>query len=354
MTVALDDVVMPAEYLDIAEVRSADWPARAGAFCIDVVFGVGALFSLLLIGWSAPWGGLLWWVSLGLAGLLLTAIGINRLVAPVITGWTLGRSVFGIAVVDRDGRRPDSWRLLLREVAHLLDTLPLFLGWLWPLIDGRGRTFADILAQTEVRRVDGPRPDLRRPAAAAVAAAAALAVTGAGLGYLGVYRPQQAVAEVREQIADEGPGIVVDMLSYTTQTMEDDFARAQSLVTEEYRAEVIAEQASVRKAGPVDNDYWVNNSAVLSASPGQATMLMLLQGQRGTGPQQRFLSASVRVDFEKPGEVWKVAMLRVLTPSRSSPPAPAGPEPDEAGAKPPASATAEPAPASPPPSAGGR
>ncbi len=328
MTVALDDVLGEiAESPDTVDVRIAGWWARAGAFCIDVLFGMGAALSLLLIGWSAPRGGWVWWVCLVLAALIVVAIGVNRLLAPAVTGWTLGRSVFGIRVVDCDGQRPEPWRLLGRDVAHVLDTVPLFLGWLWPLIDDRGRTFADLLARTDVVRVDGPRPDLRRPAGSAVVAAAILAGVGAGLGYLGVYLPQKAVAAARAQIADEGPKIIVSMLSYTKQNVDEDFSRAQSLVTDAYRPEVSKQQAAVREAGPVDNDYWVSNSAVLSASADRASMLMLLQGQRGTAPQQRFISASVRVDFEKLGEAWKVSNLAVLAPPKPSPPPQGKPTP---------------------------
>ncbi len=388
MTVALDDVLSGTEVShDGLEVRPAGWGARAGAFCIDVLFAFGAALSLLLIGWSAPRGGAVSWVCLVLAALVVVAIGVNRLVAPAITGWSLGRSVFGIAVVDRDGLRPGPWRLLARDAAHLLDTLPLFLGWLWPLIDDRGRTFADLLSHTEVREVDGPRRDLRRLAGTVAAITAALAVLAAGLGYLGVYRPQQAGAAARVEIEDRGPKIVVDMLSYTKDSVDEDFARAQSLVTDGYRPEVIKQQTAVRETGPVDNDYWVSNSAVLSATADRATMLMLLQGQRGAAGQQRFISASVRVDFEKPGGDWKVANLTVLAPPRPSPPAkpeskqdsstsepaapkpsaakPTAPKPGAATPKPgaatpkPGAATPKPAPpkpsaAAPSPSAGGR
>jgi Mce-associated membrane protein len=359
VTVALDDVLSGTAECQVGlEVRPAGWGARAGAFCIDVLFAFGAALSLLLIGWSAPRGGWVSRVCLVLAALLVVAIGVNRLVVPAITGWSLGRSVFGIAVVDRDGHRPGPWRLLARDVAHLLDTLPLFLGWLWPLIDDRGRSFADLLSHTEVREVGGPRPDLRRLAGMVAVVAAALAVLGAGLGYLGVYRPQQAAAEARGQIADQGPKIVVDMLSYTKESVDEDFARAQLLVTDGYRPEVIKQQTAVRETGPVDNDYWVTNSAVLSATADRAAMLMLLQGQRGSAAQQRFISASVRVDFEKVGEDWKIANLTVLAPPRPSPPAKPDPEAKQgsstsepAAPKPGAAKPAAPKPAAPKPSA---
>ncbi|MGI9125845.1 MAG: RDD family protein [Mycobacterium sp.] len=320
MTVALDDVVggTEAELPVPDDRRPAGWWARAGAFAIDVLLGLGAVLSLLLVGWSARSGGWVWWLCMLFAAVILIVIGVNRLLLPAVTGWSVGRAIFGIEVVDRRaaGTAVDPWRLLLRDVAHIADTLPLFLGWLWPLIDNRGRTFADILARTEVVEITGRRPDLRRLAGAAAASAAALAVLGAGIGYLGVYRPQQAVNAAREQIADEGPKIVADMLSYTVKGMDEDFTHAQSLVTDDYRPEVVKQQEAVRKAGPVDNDYWVNNGAVLSASADRAAMLMLLQGQRGTAPKQRFITASVRVEFEKHGGQWKISNLTVLTPPK--------------------------------------
>lgn len=311
MTVVLDSALddREADQRPGPDGRPAGWWARAGAFGIDVLLGAAVAAGLLLVGWSAA--GWLRWACLVAAAVVIIAVAVNRVVLPALTGWSLGRAVFGIAVVDRDGEPVAPWRLLLRDLAHVLDTLPLFLGWLWPLIDRRGRTFADILAGTQVREVDGPRPDRRRLAAAVIAGAAALSMLAAALGYAFVYRGQRAVERAREQIAVEGPKIVTDMLSYKKQTIADDFARAQSLVTDGYRPELAKQQDAVRNA-PVDNDYWVSNSAVLSATADRAVMLLLLQGQRGAEPNQRFVTASVRVDFEK-SDRWKLSNLAVLS-----------------------------------------
>ena len=196
--------------------------------------------------------------------------------------------------------------------------MPVLLGWLWPLIDSRGRTFADLLTGTEVRQVDGPRPDWRRRALAAIAAAAAVSAAIAGAGYLGVYRPELAAAQAREQIAVQGPKIVEELLTYKTATIQDDFARAQTLVTDGYRPTWTAQQEATRKAGAVDNVYWVTNGAVLNSTANRAVMLMLLQGQRGAAGGQRFISASVRVSFEKSGSgQWQVSDLTVLAQPKS-------------------------------------
>jgi Mce-associated membrane protein len=145
-----------------------------------------------------------------------------------------------------------------------------------------------------------------------------LATVAAAAGYLGVYRQELAVAQAREQIAVQGPKIIAELLTYKAASLQDDFAHAQALVTDGYRPTWTAQQDAIRKAGAVDNDYWVTNAAVLNSSKDRATMLLLLQGQRGIAKTQRFISASVRANFEKSSSGdWKVADLTVLTSPNS-------------------------------------
>ena len=214
----------------------------------------------------------------------------------------------------RDGAPVGAWRLLARDLAHLLDTAALFIGWLWPLWDSRHRTFADLLLRTEVRRVDPPQRDMRRLAAKVLVAAVVVCAAAVALNYLVVYRHERAVDQTRQQIAEQGPRIVEQMLSYGKDTLKDDFARAQSLATDGYRSQLVAQQQAVQKAGATTNEYWAVSSAVLSAAPDQASMLVAMQGQRGTDAKNlRFITATVRADFEKSraGE-WRVANLTVL------------------------------------------
>ena len=319
MTVALDagptGVVTESTVADDAAPASvpAGWAARAGAFAIDVLPGIGALAAVFLLAWAAPARGWLWWLALGAGAVVFLAMAVNRLLLPTVTGWSLGRSVFGIRVVHRDGSPVGPWLLLVRDLAHLLDTAALFIGWLWPLWDSRGRTFADLLTRTEVHPVPGDRPDRRRAAGAALALTAAIAVAASALGYLFVYRHDLNNDRAREEIAVQGPQIVAKMLSYQKASLADDFARAQTLVTDGYRPQLVAQQEAVRKAGPVDNDYWATNSAVLNNTADRAAMLILLQGQRGEGNKARLITATVRVDFEKSNaDQWQVANLSVL------------------------------------------
>jgi Mce-associated membrane protein len=239
----------------------------------------------------------------------------NRWLLPVVTGWSLGGALFGIRVVRRgNGADVGFGRLLARDFVHLLDTAALFIGWLWPLWDPRNRTFADLLLRTEVRRVQPPERDMRRFTAKVLAAVVVVCAALVASNYVFVYRDERAVDQARQQITDEGPRIVEEMLTYSPDTLKDDFARAQSLATEGYRSQLVAQQEAAQKAGPTANEYWSVSSAVTNVAADRATMLLAMQGQRGTDPNTlRFITATVLADFDKSRDgKWRVASLTVL------------------------------------------
>lgn len=314
MTAVLDNAdTVSAGGTGTDQTRLASWPARAGAYAIDVLAPTGLIATLALLAWAAPLYDWFWWVCTVVAAVVAAAMLVNRIGLPAYTGWSLGRSVFGIRVETAAGDA-GLLRLLLRELAHLLDTAAVFLGWLWPLWDSRNRTFADLLTRTEVRRVDRPESDVRRRAGAVLLALAVLSGIAGGLGYLAVYRQDRAVDQARAQIAEQGPRIVEEILSYGVDSVDADFTKAQSLTTENYRQQLVAQQDAVRKAGPTTNDYWAVSSAVLpGVTKDAASMLVALQGQRGTNPQElKFITATVRVEFQKSDDHWLVDNLTVL------------------------------------------
>jgi len=308
---------------DQESIGYASWPARAAALAVDVLPGAAVVATMALLGLTTPpWEGL-WWVYVVSAAVAGLATVLNRWLLPALTGWSLGRALFGIRIVTRSGASAGIARLLLRDAAHLLDTAGLFVGWLWPLWDGRNRTFADLLLRTEAHVVGPAQGNVRRIAGIVFLVAALLCAAGSGLGYQSVYRYDRAVEKTRTEIAEQGPRMVERMLSYGTATLKDDFARAQSLATDGYRPQLIAQQQAVQKAGAIANEYWAVSSAVLSASPKQASMLVALQGQRGADPQSlKFITATVRVDFERSADGhWHVANLTVLKKPQTNEPA---------------------------------
>jgi len=317
VTAVLDAKPETAAEDSAPERPTASWLARTGAFSIDMLLGDAVIVTMALLTLSAPQRGWLWWTFTGAAVLVVVLVAVNRLLLPSITGWSLGRALFGIAVRKRDGSPVGLARMVGRDLAHLLDTAALFIGWLWPLWDRRRRTFADLLLRTEVLKVDPPQRDMRRPVAVTLIAATLLCAAGAGLSYLVVYRHDRANDAARAQIASEGPRIVEQMLSYDVDTLQQDFSHAQSLTTDAYRPQLIAQQQAVQRAGATKNEYWAVSSAVLSTPQETAdhmSMLLAMQGQRGTDPKDlKFITATVRVDFDRSRDgQWRVANLTVL------------------------------------------
>jgi Mce-associated membrane protein len=294
----------------------ARWHFRAGAFAVDLFPGVAVVATMALVALTMPLRSTWWWVCVSFGGLAILLMAVNRTLLPTITGWSLGRALSGIRVVLRDGASVGPWRLLLRDLAHLLDTVSVLVGWLWPLWDSRRRTFADLLLHTEVRRVEPLQhaSTIRRLTAVVVAMAAVACASGATVSYVVVYLNDHAIDQTRAQIATQGPKIVAEMLSYDPKTLPGDFEHARSLATEKYRKQLATEQQAVQKGHPVTNEYWVSNSAIQSATTDHATMLLFMQGQRGAPPDERYISATVRVSFVKGTDAhWRVDDLRVLT-----------------------------------------
>jgi Mce-associated membrane protein len=293
----------------------ASWPARARALCLDVLPGAAVLATTALAALSVPLRGGWWWVSVCIGAVAVLWTGFNRLLLPGANGQSLGRRTFGVAVVRPDGSAVGPVTLLLRDLAHLLDTVPVFAGWLWPVKDARRRTFADMLLRTEshVVKAHGADGSACRRAAAVVLTAASLCAVEAAVSYTVVHHHDRSVAEASAEIAAQGPRMVEQILSYHPETIQADFDRARSLATDTYRGQLSAQQQVVQKAAPVRNEYWVTNSSVLSATQGRATMLLFLQGQRGAAPNQRYITASVRVTFVESGSApWRVDDLTVV------------------------------------------
>jgi Mce-associated membrane protein len=314
VTVVVEETQTTAAVHESPENALAPWHSRAGAFAVDVLPAIAVVTTMALVALTVSRHPVWWWVCVSVGGLAILLALVNRLLLPIILGWSLGRAVCGITVVHRDGAAIGVWGLLLRDLAHLLDTASV-VGWLWPLWDSRRRTFADMLLHTEVRCVqpDERPPNMRRWTAVAVLTAAGVCLAGAAASYAVVYFPDRAADQTRAQIATQGPKIVAEMLTYDPKSLRDDFARAQSLATDKYRGPLAAQQDIVQKGNPVINEYWPVEGAIESATPDRATMLIFMQGRRGAAPDVRYISATVRVTFAKDRDTrWRVDDLTVL------------------------------------------
>ena len=86
-----------------------------------------------------------------LGGVLSLVIWVwNRVIQQGRTGQSVGKSVMNIVLVSSStGEPPGGGTAFVREVAHIVDGL-LYIGYLWPLWDGRRQTFADKIVGTVV------------------------------------------------------------------------------------------------------------------------------------------------------------------------------------------------------------
>ncbi|MEU8135702.1 RDD family protein [Streptodolium elevatio] len=88
-------------------------------------------------------------------GVLGTLVGfgwfIYQMYLQGTTGATIGKKQMGIRVVrESDGQVTGFGMAVVRGLAHILDALTLFLGFLWPLWDTKKQTFADKVCGTLV------------------------------------------------------------------------------------------------------------------------------------------------------------------------------------------------------------
>jgi Mce-associated membrane protein len=334
VTVLVEETDAAPAVQESAPNELADWHIRAAAIAVDVLPGVAVVATTALVWLAVPSQSLWWWVSISaLVGAALVTM-VNRAVLPAILGWSLGRALLGLEVVRPDGTAIGVGRLMARELAHVLDSLSVCVGWLWPLWDPRRRTFADLLLRTEVHCVATDRrpADIRRRAAIAVGVAVSVCVGAAAVSVFAIYLPDRAADQTRTAVNAQGPKIVAEMLTYDPRSLKQDFERARSLTTDKYRPELVRQQESVQKGHPVINEYWVTDSTVLSAARDSATMLLFMQGHRGGGGDERFITATVRVSLVKGKDGrWLVDNLDVVTKPKPAPakePAPSkGPTP---------------------------
>ncbi|MFT4187953.1 MAG: RDD family protein [Aeromicrobium sp.] len=138
----------------------AEWPQRALAWLIDMApaFVVGILGGCLSGVFSAINEGLGMIVMLLIYVAMFGWVIFNYGVKQGTTGYTLGKAIVGLQLVDGATRQPvGTGMAIARYFVHILDSLPCYIGWLWPLWDAKKETFADKILKHAV--VVAPKTD---------------------------------------------------------------------------------------------------------------------------------------------------------------------------------------------------
>jgi uncharacterized RDD family membrane protein YckC len=146
----------------------ASWLSRVGAYLIDYTLGSIAGFPLW-IGYLMQFSSATTTTdSTGVehfhlhrssASLALILIGSLTSLAFFIwnvyirqgrTGASLGKSVLGLRLVNKDLQPIGAGWAFVRNLLHIVDALPCCLGYLWPIWDSQRQTFADKIMDTLV------------------------------------------------------------------------------------------------------------------------------------------------------------------------------------------------------------
>jgi uncharacterized RDD family membrane protein YckC len=146
----------------------ASWISRVAAYLIDALLGAVAA-APLWVGYvvlfanatttTRPNGTTQMHFHNSGAGITLIFIGAltalafqiwNLFIRQGRTGSSYGKSALRICVVDQNLRVIGPFNAFLRYLCHILDALPCYLGYLWPLWDARNQTFADKIMHTFV------------------------------------------------------------------------------------------------------------------------------------------------------------------------------------------------------------
>ncbi len=100
-------------------------------------------------------------VIIAVAALVAFGFGIwNQIIRQGRTGQSLGKQWMSIKLIDeRTGQPMGAGMTFVRELAHLIDGIACYIGYLWPLWDAKRQTFADKIMTTVV--VPSPKiPDV--------------------------------------------------------------------------------------------------------------------------------------------------------------------------------------------------
>lgn len=126
----------------------ASWGQRVGAYLIDVVIG-SVVIILGFLAKSTPLIAIGYLISIG--------FWIWNSIQQGNTGQTVGKKMLNIHLQRLDGVTPPGVGLSIgRTFLHIIDGIPCYLGYLWPLWDEKRQTFTDKILNTVVN--EGPPP----------------------------------------------------------------------------------------------------------------------------------------------------------------------------------------------------
>ncbi|HET7312009.1 MAG TPA: RDD family protein [Mycobacteriales bacterium] len=130
----------------------ASWIQRVGSYIVDGLVAVpGYLVAAIGAGIGGGFGALL--MIIGYLGALAIVVW-NRWIRQGTTGQSLGKQALNLKLIrEADGQPMGTGMAFVRDLAHFLDSIACYIGWLWPLWDNKRQTFADKVCSSVVVNV---------------------------------------------------------------------------------------------------------------------------------------------------------------------------------------------------------
>jgi uncharacterized RDD family membrane protein YckC len=135
-------------------VAYASWIQRVGAYLIDGLCSLPFTIIGTIVGRGTdavtglPTFNALYWVF-ALLGLAVT--GYNRWYLAGKTGQSWGKKALGLRLVSEQTGQPIGGGMaFVRDLAHVVDSITCFIGYLFPLWDAKRQTLADKIVKTVV------------------------------------------------------------------------------------------------------------------------------------------------------------------------------------------------------------
>ncbi|MFY1674656.1 RDD family protein [Plantactinospora sp. WMMB334] len=134
----------------------ASWGPRVGAYLIDAVVVLPLVILAYITGGASmdaesgqvTGPGPLYYVFLVLT---IALSGYNRWFLAGRTGQSWGKKALGIRLVDEAGGEPiGAGKAFVRDIAHFVDQIICYIGYLFPLWDAKRQTIADKIMKTVV------------------------------------------------------------------------------------------------------------------------------------------------------------------------------------------------------------
>ncbi|MFL6158930.1 MAG: RDD family protein [Marmoricola sp.] len=141
----------PPTGMPAAGVPYAEWPQRALAWLIDSGPVIVVMLFVEIIGGAIGGGVGAVLILLGVVASLGWAV-YNYGMQQGETGYSLGKGIVGIKLINEGNGQPvGTGMAIARYFVHILDAIPCYIGYLWPLWDAKKQTFADkVLTQIVV------------------------------------------------------------------------------------------------------------------------------------------------------------------------------------------------------------